>query len=98
MLKYSGTIIVCILIPACTGMVLLLNTKIKFMPNSKTDSRGFTTESPDVERDNGAKGGPGAGLGIPDSTHGISHPYNADLQTQIVAKSKKKKSNVVTTK
>ena len=68
------------------------------MPNSKTDSKGFSTESPDVERDNGAKGGPSVGVGIPDSTHGISHPYNADLQTQIAAKSHKKKNNVITSK
>jgi len=65
------------------------------MPNNKTDSRGFSTETPDVERDNGAKGGPGAGVGIADDKHGISHPYNADLQTQIAAKSHKKKNNVV---
>lgn len=68
------------------------------MPNSKTDSKGFSTESPDVERDNGAKGGPSVGVGIPDDTHGISHPYNADLQTQIAAKSHKKKNNVITSK
>lgn len=66
------------------------------MPNNKTDSRGFNTESPDVERDNGAKGGPGVGVGIPDSTRGVSHPYNEDLQTQIAAKSNKKKNNVIT--
>ncbi len=68
------------------------------MPNNKTDSRGFTTESPDVERDNAAKGGPGVGVGIADDKHGISHPYDADLQTQIAAKSKKKKSNVINSK
>jgi len=68
------------------------------MPNNKTDSRGFNTESPDVERDNSAKGGPSAGVGIPDDAHGVSHPYNADLQTQIAAKSNKKKNNVITKK
>ncbi|HWB24752.1 MAG TPA: hypothetical protein VG738_04695 [Chitinophagaceae bacterium] len=66
------------------------------MPNNKTDSKGFSTENPDIERDNGAKGGPGVGVGIPDNKHGISHPYDADLQTQIAAKSKKKKNNVIT--
>lgn len=65
------------------------------MPNNKTDNRGFVTETPDVERDNAAKGGPGVGVGIPDDKHGISHPYNADLQTQIAAKSKKKKNNII---
>ncbi|HVX52769.1 MAG TPA: hypothetical protein VHB48_21595 [Chitinophagaceae bacterium] len=64
------------------------------MPNDKTDTRGFSTESADVERDNAAKGGPGTGLGIPDSKHAVPHPYNEDLQTQIAAKSKKKKNNV----
>ena len=68
------------------------------MPNNKTDNRGFTTESPDVERDNAAKGGTGVGVGIADDKHGISHPYNADLQTQIAAKSKKKKNNVIDSK
>jgi hypothetical protein len=65
------------------------------MPNNKTDSKGYSTENPDVERDEAAKGGPGVGVGIPDNKHGISHPYNADLQTQIVAKSHKKKANTV---
>ncbi len=65
------------------------------MPNNKTDNSGFSTENSDIERDEAAKGGPGVGLGIPDSKHGISHPYNADLQTQIAAKSHKKKANVV---
>ena len=68
------------------------------MPNNKTDSRGFSTESPDVERDNAAKGGPGVGVGIADDKHGIAHPYSADLQTQIAAKSRKKKSNTVNSK
>jgi hypothetical protein len=62
------------------------------MPNSKTDSKGFSTENSDMERDNGAKGGPSIGAGIPDSHHGISHPYNEDLQTQIAAKGGKRKA------
>ncbi len=65
------------------------------MPNSKVDTRGFATESPDVERDIGAKGGPGVGVGIADDKHGIPHPYDEDLQTQIAAKSGKKKNKPV---
>ena len=61
------------------------------MPNSKTDSKGFSTENADTERDNGAKGGPSIGAGIPDSHHGISRPYDEDLQTQIAAKGRKRK-------
>lgn len=60
------------------------------MPNEKTDSQGFSTSNADVERDNAAKGGPATGTGIPDSKHGIAAPYDADLQTQIAAKGKKK--------
>ncbi len=67
------------------------------MPNTKTDTKGFSTVNPDVERDESAKGGPGVGLGIPDGKHGISHPYNEDLQTQIAAKSHKKKAGTATT-
>jgi hypothetical protein len=66
------------------------------MPNKKTDSKGFSTENADMERDEAAKGGPGVDLGIPDGTHGISHPYNEDLQTQIAAKSHKKKATTAT--
>jgi hypothetical protein len=32
-------------------------------------------------------------LGRPDGKHGISAPYDADLQTQIVAKGKSKKKD-----
>ena len=39
----------------------------------------------------GAKGGPSTSLGKPDDQHGISAPYDSDLQTQIVAKGKSKK-------
>jgi hypothetical protein len=60
------------------------------MPSKKTDTKGFTTENPDVQTDIGAKGGPAIGLGNPDAKHGISHPYDSDLQTQIAAKSRKK--------
>jgi len=38
----------------------------------------------------GAKGGPTTSLGQPDDKHGISHPYDEDLTTQMAAKSKKK--------
>jgi hypothetical protein len=61
------------------------------MPSKKTDSKGFATENADVQEDIGAKGGPAVGLGNPDAAHGISHPYDADLQTQIAAKGRKKK-------
>ncbi len=61
------------------------------MPNPKTDSSGFSTNNADEERDMGAKGGPSTSLGRPDGKHGISAPYDADLQTQIVAKGKSKK-------
>lgn len=60
------------------------------MPNQKTDSRGFSTQQSDQERDNAAKGGPTTGVGNPGSKHGISQPYNEDLQTQIAAKGGKK--------
>ncbi len=61
------------------------------MPNTKTDSKGFSTENADNERDNGAKGGPAIGAGIADGRHRVSSPYNEDLQTQIAAKSRKHK-------
>jgi len=60
------------------------------MPSKKTDSKGFTTENPDMQEDIGAKGGPATGLGNPDAKHGVSHPYDSDLQTQIAAKSRRK--------
>ena len=61
------------------------------MPNRKTDSQGFATENPDVERDLSSKGDPVTGLGNPTNKHGISSPYNEDLQTQITAKHSAKK-------
>jgi hypothetical protein len=61
------------------------------MPNPKTDNAGFSTSNADEERDMGAKGGPSTSLGNPDDKHGISAPYNSDLQAQIAAKSKKEK-------
>jgi hypothetical protein len=61
------------------------------MPNPKTDNAGFSTSNADEERDMGAKGGPSTSLGNPDDKHGISAPYNSDLQTQIAAKGKKEK-------
>jgi len=60
------------------------------MANSKTDSQGFGSQNPDTERDMAAKGGPTTSLGRPDNKHGISKPYDEDLQTQIAAKSGKK--------
>lgn len=61
------------------------------MPNTKTDSKGFTTENPDVERDLASKGDPVTGLGKPTNKYGISSPYSDDLQTQITAKASAKK-------
>ncbi|MBV9986100.1 MAG: hypothetical protein JO301_00355 [Chitinophagaceae bacterium] len=60
------------------------------MPNKKTDSRGFATNNQDIERDIAGKGGPALGTGNPDDAHGVSHPYDEDLQTQIASKSRKK--------
>jgi len=68
------------------------------MPSKKTDAKGFATESADVQEDIGAKGGPAVGLGNPDAKHAISHPYDADLQTQIAAKSRKKSTSLQTGK
>ena len=61
------------------------------MPNPKTDNAGFSTSNADEERDMGAKGGPSTSMGVPDDKHGISAPYDADLQAQIAAKAKKEK-------
>jgi hypothetical protein len=61
------------------------------MPNPKTDSSGFSTHNADEERDMGAKGGPSTSLGRPDDKHGVSHPYEEDLQAQIAAKGKQNK-------
>lgn len=60
------------------------------MPNEKTDSAGYSTVSADQERDNASKG-PTTGIGRADSKHGISAPYDEDIQTQIAAKGKPKK-------
>lgn len=63
------------------------------MPNEKTDKGGFSTTNADQERDIAAKGGGASlGTGIPDSKHAIVGSYDADLQTQIAAKGKKKSS------
>ncbi|NCI46102.1 hypothetical protein [Sediminibacterium soli] len=61
------------------------------MPSKKTDTKGFASENMDMQEDIGAKGGPATGLGNPDAAHAISHPYDADLQTQIVAKGRRRK-------
>ena len=61
------------------------------MPNDKTDSQGFSTSNSDNERDIAGKGGPSIGSGRADDKHGISKPYDEDLQTQIAAKGGKKK-------
>jgi hypothetical protein len=63
------------------------------MPNEKTDRQGFSTENADQARDTAAKGGPSVGLGNPDSKHGISAPYDEDLQAQIAAKGGHKKKD-----
>jgi hypothetical protein len=61
------------------------------MPNPKTDTAGFSTSNADEERDMGSKGGPSTSLGQPDDKHGISSPYNSDLQAQIAARGGKHK-------
>ena len=58
------------------------------MPNPKTDPLGFSTNNSDEQRDMGAKGGPSTELGMPDSKHGISAPYDEDLTTQMAVKGK----------
>jgi len=63
------------------------------MPNRKTDRLGFATQDPDIERDMASRGGPALGTGNADNHHEISRPYDADLQTQIAAKGRKKKGN-----
>lgn len=62
------------------------------MPNNKTDKQGFSTLNEDQERDNAAKGGPMTGPGNADNQHGISKPYDEDLQAQIAAKGGKKRT------
>jgi hypothetical protein len=61
------------------------------MPNQKTDSKGAATLNSDQERDMAAKGGPTTSLGNADNQHGISRPYDEDLQAQIAAKGGKKR-------
>ena len=61
------------------------------MPNPKTDEGGYSTSNADKERDMAAKGGPATSLGQPDDRHGVSAPYDADLQSQMAAKGKHKK-------
>ena len=63
------------------------------MADNKTDQQGYSTVNPDEERDMGAKGGPTTTLGIPNDAHGISHPYDSDIQTQLAAKSTKSTGN-----
>lgn len=65
------------------------------MPDRKTDPQGYSTVNADEERDMGAKGGPTTSLGIADDAHDIPHPYDADIQTQLAAKStaNKKETN-----
>lgn len=65
--------------------------KLTTMPNTKTDNRGFATENEDIRRDEGAKGGPATGIGNATDKHGISSPYDADIQTQLAAKAAQKK-------
>jgi hypothetical protein len=63
------------------------------MPNEKTDRGGFSTSNADEERDMAAKGGPTTSLGRADGKHGISKPYDEDLQAQIAAKSGKQQKS-----
>jgi hypothetical protein len=58
---------------------------------SENEGNGFVSRERDG--DLAAKGGPATGLGRADNDHPISKPYNEDLQTQIAAKSKKKKKD-----
>ena len=61
------------------------------MPENKVDQQGYAAVNSDEERDLAAKGGPTTGQGIPDGKHGISHPYDADTQTQLAALSTQNK-------
>lgn len=63
------------------------------MPNEKTDSLGFSTENPDMQRDMAAKGGPTTTLGNADSKHTAATPATSDTQTQLAAAEGKKDSN-----
>ncbi len=65
------------------------------MPDTSKDQQSYSTVNPDEERDMGAKGGPSTTLGIPNDAHGISHPYDEDIQTQLAAKSTENKNKNV---
>ncbi len=67
------------------------------MPNEKTDSLGFSTENPDMQRDMAAKGGPTTTLGKADDEHAVPTPVSSDTQTQITAEEDNdKKEDVIT--
>jgi len=66
------------------------------MEDTKKDQQAYSTVNPDEERDMAAKGGPTTTLGIPDDAHGIAHPYDADTQTQLAAKSTENKKDTTT--
>ena len=63
------------------------------MPNQRTDKQGFSTVNPDEERDMASKGGPTTSLGNADNAHDVPHPYDEDTQTQLAAKSTKKRGS-----
>lgn len=63
------------------------------MPNKRTDSKGFSTNNADIERDRTATGGPSTGLGTAPGKYGTHAPYDTDLQTQITAKGGKNKKS-----
>jgi hypothetical protein len=72
--------------------ILLFHLKNFYvMPNPKTDKEGFSTLNADEERDQAAKGGPMTGPGQADDKHAVPAPYDDDTQTQLAAKSTKKK-------
>jgi hypothetical protein len=68
------------------------------MPNEKTDRKGFASNEADQQRDLAARGGPSTSLGKADSKHRVAAPYDEDLQSQIAAKSKRKKNEKVNKK
>jgi hypothetical protein len=63
------------------------------MKDTKKDQQAYSPVNSDEQRDMGAKGGPTTSLGIPDDVHGVAHPYDADIQTQLAAKSTQKKKD-----
>lgn len=63
------------------------------MADTKKDQNAYSTVNADEQRDMGAKGGPTTSLGIPDDKHGISAPYDEDIQTQLAAKSTQNKDS-----